>query len=66
MDRNDYLILNGDGKPSHKIRIGSGTTVISSPTTCYELNYRKLFDGKALSAVQNIVKATNRAEANNG
>lgn len=66
MDRNNYLILNGDGKPGHKIRIGSGTTVISSPTTCYELNYRKLFDGKALSAVQNIVKATNRAEANNG
>ena len=52
MDRTGYLIMNTDGKPGHKVRIGSGTTVPSAPSTCYEINYRKMFDGKALSLVQ--------------
>ncbi|MDA9020236.1 DUF927 domain-containing protein [Flavimaricola sp.] len=51
MDRTGYLIMNPDGKPGHKVRIGSGTTVPSGPSTCYEINYRKLFDGNALTLV---------------
>jgi hypothetical protein len=64
LDRNNYLVLNTDGKPGHKIRIGSGTTIISSPATCYEFNYRKMFDGTALSIVQSHGKTTTEIAAN--
>lgn len=61
MHRNQYLVLNSDGKPSRKIRIGAGTTIISSPATCFEFNYHKLFDGTALNIVHNNVKADTSA-----
>jgi len=52
MDRAGYITVDADGKQSHKVRIGSGTTMPSAAATCYELNYHKLFDGTALSLVQ--------------
>ena len=58
MDRTGYLIMNADGKPGHKVRIGSGTTLPSAPSTCYEINYRKMFDGKALALVRTNNPAT--------
>ena len=53
LDRNGYLVLGPDGKPGQKIRIGAGTDVPSAPATCYEINYRKMFDGTSITLVQN-------------
>ena len=52
LDRANYLVYDADGNPSHKVYIGSGTTVPSGQSRCYEIKYHKLFDGKALSLVQ--------------
>jgi hypothetical protein len=52
LDRSGYLIYDPDGNPSHKVYIGSGTTVPSGQARCYEIKYHKLFDGKALALVQ--------------
>jgi hypothetical protein len=52
MDRGGYLIYAADGSPTQRLYIGSGTTVPSAAARCYEINYRKLFDGKALTLVQ--------------
>jgi hypothetical protein len=51
LDRAGYLVFATDGKPSHNVRIGAGTTMPSSSARCYELNYHKLFHGTALSLV---------------
>lgn len=66
MDRTGLLLLGHDGKQSQMIRIGGGSTVPSSAARCYEFNYRKLFDGTALSIVQNNGNATTSAQADNG
>ena len=52
MDRAGYLIYDSEGNPSHKLYIGSGTTVPSGQSRCYEIKYHKLFDGKALAIVK--------------
>ena len=52
MDRAGYLLYDGEGNASHKIYIGSGTTVPSGQSRCYEVKYHKLFDGKALALVK--------------
>jgi hypothetical protein len=52
LDRAGYLIYDSEGNPSHKIYIGSGTTVPSGQSRCYEMKYHKLFDGKSLAIVK--------------
>ena len=52
MDRAGYIVYDHDGNPSHRVYIGSGTTVPSGQARCYEIKYHKLFDGKALAIVQ--------------
>lgn len=52
MDKAGYLMFDNDGNTSHKIYIGSGTTVPSGQSRCYEIKYHKLFDGKALALVK--------------
>jgi hypothetical protein len=52
MDRAGYLIYQADGSFNPRIVLGSGTTVPSGQTRCYEIKYMKLFDGKALSLVK--------------
>ncbi len=49
MDSAGYMI-----DANSRTYIGSGTTVASTQTRCYELKYNKLFDGKALSIVQTV------------
>jgi hypothetical protein len=52
MDKAGYLVLAADGSVSQKITLGAGSTVPSGQSRCYELKYRKLFDGKALALVK--------------
>ena len=47
MDSAGYMV-----DANNKYYIGSGTTIPSTQTRCYELKYNKLFDGKALTIVQ--------------
>ncbi len=47
LDIGGYLIYHADGKPAAKCYIGSGTTVPSGQTRCYEFNYGKLFGDNA-------------------
>lgn len=43
LDKGGYLVIASDGSPSHRIYLGSGSTVPSGQARCYELNYDKLF-----------------------
>ncbi len=52
LDRGGYLMYAADGTPSHKIYLGSGSTIPSGQSRCYEIKYHKLFDGKALALVK--------------
>lgn len=63
MDRSGYLMFDAEGKPSHNVRIGAGTTMPSASARCYELNYHKLFDGTALSLVRSSAGVTTEAKA---
>jgi len=47
LDRDEYLIYTSEGKPTHKCYIGSGTTVPSGQSRCYEFRYGKLFGDTA-------------------
>lgn len=47
LDKDGYLIYTSEGKPTHKIYIGSGTTVPSGQSRCYEFQYSKLFGDSA-------------------
>ena len=46
-DRGNYIIPDTDGKPTHKIYIGSGSTVPSGQARCYEFRYGKIFGSNA-------------------
>ena len=52
LDRAGYLVFQADGTFSPRITLGSGTTVPSGQSRCYELNFTKFFDSKALSIVK--------------
>ena len=53
LDKGGYLIYNADGKPGSKCYIGSGSTVPSGQTRCYEFNYDSLFgDNSPLHLVE--------------
>jgi len=52
LSRAGYLVLTSNGKPSQTVRVGSGTTIASTPASCYEINYQKLFEGRALTLLQ--------------
>jgi hypothetical protein len=47
LDRDNYLIYTAEGKPSHKCYIGSGSTIPSGQSRCYEFKYGKLFGDTA-------------------
>ena len=47
LDRDGYMIWTQDGKPSRRICIGSGTSFPSGQAWCYELQYDKVFSGRA-------------------
>ena len=51
LDRLGYLVAQADGTFNHRVSLGSGTTVPSGQSRCYELKYQKFFDGKALTLV---------------
>ena len=52
LNRQGYLVARGDGTfRSTRIYLGSGSTVPSGQSRCYELKYHKFFDGKALTVV---------------
>ena len=51
LDRAGYLMMQADGSSSSRIYIGQGSTVPSGQSRCYELNFNKLFHGKALALV---------------
>ena len=49
MDEMGLLVVQSNGGAGHTFRIGTGTTVMSSPAYCYELNYNVLLgNGSAL------------------
>jgi len=47
LDRDGYLIHATDGSPSSKCYIGSGSTIPSGQTRCYQFKYGKLFGDSA-------------------
>ena len=51
LDRAGYLMMQADGNSSSRIYIGQGSTVPSGQARCYELNFNKLYYGKALALV---------------
>ena len=51
LDRSGYLVHQADGTFNPRIYLGSGSTVPSGQSRCYELKYHKFFDGKALTVV---------------
>ena len=51
LDRAGYLMLQADGSSSSRMYIGQGSTVPSGQARCYELNFNKLYFGKALALV---------------
>ena len=51
LDRAGYLMMQADGSSSSRIYIGQGSTVPSGQSRCYELNFNKLYYGKALSLI---------------
>ena len=60
LDRGGYLVYQADGKPNKAMYIGQGSTIPSGLSRCYELNFNKLYYGKALA----LVPTTTAAEAN--
>jgi len=54
MSRTGLLIFQASGRPSRVMRLGTGTTVASSPCACYELNYNMLYgNGVSVHGVPN-------------
>jgi hypothetical protein len=53
LDRAGYLIYQADGTFNPRMYIGQGSTVPSGMSRCYELNFNKLYYGKALALVPN-------------
>jgi hypothetical protein len=51
LDRAGYLMVQADGSSSSRMYIGQGSTVPSGQARCYELNFNKLYFGKALALV---------------
>ena len=47
LDKGGYLIYAADGSPSIKVYIGSGSTIPSGQSRCYEFKYGKLFGDSA-------------------
>jgi len=67
MDKKGYISAGPDGSLIQKIYLGQGTTMASAQQRCYEINYHKLFDGKALSLVHSGAAAeTKSGEKANG
>ena len=54
LDKGGYLIYAADASPSSKCYIGSGSTVPSGQSRCYEFNYSKLFGDSA--PLENLVE----------
>ena len=59
LDKGGYLIYAADGSPSIKVYIGSGSTIPSGQSRCYEFKYGKLFGD---SAPLNLVKTEEGVE----
>jgi len=57
LDRGGYLVYQADGKPNKAMYIGQGSTIPSGLSRCYELNFNKLYYGKALALVPNNTPA---------
>ena len=53
LDRAGYLVYQADGTFNPRMYIGQGSTVPSGMSRCYELNFNKLYYGKALALVPN-------------
>ena len=53
LDRAGYLVYQADGTFNPRMYIGQGSTIPSGLARCYELNFNKLYYGKALSLVPN-------------
>ncbi len=54
LDADGYLVTAHGGSVARKLYIGAGSTIPSGQTWCYELQYHKLFDGKAIAIVPDI------------
>jgi|TARA_R110000764_G_scaffold202358_1_gene287604 hypothetical protein len=52
LDKSGYLLAQPDGTFTPRIYLGSGSTVPSGQSRCYEIKYHKLFDGTALALVE--------------
>ena len=60
LDRTGILLHTAEGKPSKVMRIGTGTTVLSGPSACYEFNFNMLLgsgNGTQLRIVQKTKEA---------
>jgi hypothetical protein len=57
LDRGGYLVYQADGKPNKAMYIGQGSTIPSGLSRCYELNFNKLYYGKALALVPTQAEA---------
>ena len=53
LDRAGYLVYQADGTFNPRLYIGQGSTIPSGLSRCYELNFNKLYYGKALALVPN-------------
>jgi len=53
LDRAGYLVYQADGTFNPRMYIGQGSTIPSGLARCYELNFNKLYYGKALALVPN-------------
>ena len=62
LDKGGYLIYAADGSPSVKVYIGSGSTIPSGQSRCYEFKYGKLFGD---SAPLHLVKTEDGVETEN-
>jgi hypothetical protein len=61
LDRAGYLVYQADGTFNPRLYIGQGSTIPSGLARCYEINFNKLYYGKALA----LVPTTTPAEATN-
>ena len=52
LNKTGYLITQSDGTTNPRKYLGSGSTVPSGASRCYEIKYHKLFDGKALALIK--------------
>ena len=57
LDRAGYLVYQADGTFNPRLYIGQGSTIPSGLARCYEINFNKLYYGKALALVPNNTPA---------